>query len=328
MEYKDYYKILGVPRDASQKDIKAAFRKLARQYHPDVRPGDKAAEEHFKDINEANEVLSDPHKRQKYEAFGADWQRYQQAGGRPEDFDFSRWAAAGGAQGPGGERVYVHYASPDDLADLFDGEAAFSDFFATLFGGGAAPISGAQPAGRRSPQRGPQRGQDVEVRAQVSFDEAFHGTTRVLQLDGRRLEARIPAGVQSGSRIRLTGQAGTGAGVGGRSGDLYLVIEVAPDARFERRGDDLYAEAAVDFYIAGLGGEARLQAPDGAVALSIPPRTQAGKVFRLRGKGMPLLGRRGRGDLYARVKIVLPEDLSDEELQGLRDLAARRGGRL
>ena len=306
MKVKDYYDILGVPRGASEKEIKAAYRKLARQHHPDVNQDDTAAEEKFKEINEAHEVLSDPEKRKKYDEFGLDWQRYQQAGGRPEEYDFSRWAA-----GPGGERVHVRYGTAEDFAELFGDEDPFSDFFSTLFGGGATSA----PRSRR--------GQDFEFPVRVTFQEAFHGTSRLLQMDGHRIEANIPAGVRTGSRVRLAGMGGPGQ-VGGSGGDLYLVIEVEPDARFERRGDDLYGEAPVDFYTAALGGEARVPTPEGAVSLTIPPRTQAGRTFRLKGKGMPVLGRRGRGDLYARIKIVLPDDLSTEEEKKLRDLAARR----
>jgi curved DNA-binding protein len=220
MDYKDYYKILGVPRNASEKEIKSAFRKLAREYHPDVKPGDKAAEEKFKNINEAYEGLSDAEKRKKYDAFGADWERYQQAGGQPGGFDFSRWAAGNGGQGN------VRYASPEDLADLFGDEAGgFSDFFSMLFG---EPRPGARAGAR------PRRGQDYEHPLRLTFDEAFHGTSRMFQLDGRRIEAKIPAGVRTGSRVRLSGQGGQGQ-AGAVSGDLYLLIEVEPDARFERR---------------------------------------------------------------------------------------------
>jgi curved DNA-binding protein len=310
MDYKDYYQTLGVPRDASEKDIKSAFRKLARQHHPDVNPGDKAAEEKFKNINEAYEVLSDAEKRKKYDAFGADWERYQQAGGQPGGFDFSQWQAQPG----NGQQWDVRYGSPEDFADLFGQGEPYSDFFSTLFG----------RQGRGRPA-GPRRGQDFEHPLRISFDEAFRGTRRVFQIDDRRIEATIPAGVRTGSRVRLSGQGGPGAG-GGPGGDLYLVIEVEPDARFERRGDDLYSDANVDFYRAVLGGEVRVPTPDGAVALRLPPRTQAGQSFRIRGKGMPALGGTGRGDLYARVKIMLPADLTDEELEGLRELARKRGG--
>jgi curved DNA-binding protein len=310
MDYKDYYQILGVPRNASEKDIKSAFRKLARQHHPDVNPGDKSAEEKFKNLNEAYEVLSDPEKRKKYDAFGADWERYQQAGGQPGGFDFSRWQAQPGD----GQQWEVRYGSPEDFSDLFGESEPFSDFFSTLFG-------------RQAQQRpaGPRRGRDFEQPVRIAFDEAFRGTRRAFQIDDRRIEATIPAGVHTGSRVRLSGQGEAGT-AGAPGGDLYLVIEVEPDSRFERRGDDLYAEAPVDFYRAALGSEVRVVTPDGAVALKLPPRTQAGQSFRIRGKGMPVVGASRRGDLFARIKIVLPADLTDHELETLRELARRRGG--
>ncbi len=315
MEYKDYYQTLGVSRDASEKDLKKAYRKLAREYHPDVKPGDKAAEDKFKSINEAYEVLSDPEKRKKYDAFGADWERYQQAGGQPGGYDFGRWAAQ-----PGGGGWTVREGSPDDLAGMFGEGGDFSDFFTTLFGGGAPRT---QTRTRARPA-GPRRGQDLEHPVRITFAEAFHGAARVFQLDGKRIEARIPAGVRTGSRVRLSGQGGPGAG-GGPGGDLYLAIEVEPDARFERRGDDLYADLDVDFLTAALGGEVRVLTPEGAVALKLPARTQAGRSFRLRGKGMPILGGAGRGDLYARVRLTLPE-LTDADLDALRTLSGQRTG--
>jgi curved DNA-binding protein len=308
MEPKDYYKTLGVARDASAKDIKSAFRKAARKHHPDVNPGDKAAEEKFKALNEAYEVLSDPEKRKKYDQFGADWERYQNAGGQPGGFDYSQWQAQPG-QGGGQPR----YASAEDLNDLFGGDGDYSDFFSTLFG----------RQGRGQAPSGPRRGQDYEHPLRVSFDEAFRGGTRGLQLDERRLEAKIPAGVRTGSRVRLSGLGGPGLN-GGPAGDLYLNIEVEPDKRFERRGDDLYTEADTSFLTAAVGGEVRVPTPDGAVALKIPARSQAGRVFRIKGKGMPLTGGQGRGDLYARLRLVLPEDLSDAELASLREMANAR----
>ena len=309
MDYKDYYQTLGVPRDASQKEIKTAFRKLARQFHPDVKPDDKDAENKFKAINEANEVLSDPEKRKKYDALGADWERYQQTGGQPGGFDYSRYAPPAGSGPEGGNGNWdVRYGSPDDLAGMFGGEGGFSDFFSTLFGRGRAGATQGQP-----------RAQDYEHPLAVSLDEAFRGASRTLQIGERRIEAKIPAGVRTGSRVRLAGQGANG-------GDLYLVIEVQPDARFERRGDDLLSEVDVTFIQAALGGEARVATPEGAVALKLPPRTQAGRVFRLKGKGMPVLGQGGgRGDLLARVRLVLPEDLSEKDLDLLREMAGVRG---
>jgi curved DNA-binding protein len=310
MEFKDYYQTLGVPPDADEKTIRQAFRKLARQYHPDVNPGDKAAEEQFKAINEANQVLTDPEQRKKYDALRAQYQQWQQSGGRPRDFNWQAWSAQPG------EGVYGQYATPDDLQDIFGDESPFSDFFTSIFGG----TRGAE----RTPR--PRRGRHLEVEATITLEEAFRGTTRTLQIGERRIEAKIPPGVDTGTRLRLAGQGEPGR-QGGQAGDLYLNIRVAPHASIERDGDDLFAEVPVDIYTAALGGEVRVPTLDGAVMLKIPPRTQSGRSLRLRGKGMPRMNEpSARGDLYARVRLVLPEPLSERELQAFRELAAARRG--
>ena len=309
MEYKDYYQTLGVKRDASQKDVKSAFRKLARQYHPDLKPGNKAAEEKFKAINEANEVLSDSEKRKKYDALGADWERYQQTGGQPGGFDYTQYAARVGQAGD----PQAHYASSEDFTNKFGENQSFSDFFANLFGRGGP---GASQGNVRA--QGQPRAQDFEYPLTITFDEAFHGAARTLQIDDRRIEAKIPPGVRTGSRVRLAGQGANG-------GDLYLSIEEQPDPRFERRGNDLYTDVDVTFLPAALGGEVRVPTPEGAVALRLPPRSQAGRVFRLKGKGMPVPGGQGRGDLMARIRIALPDNLTDQELDTLREMARQRG---
>jgi len=308
MEYKDYYKILGVSRNATQKEIKQAYRRLARKYHPDVNPGDKEAEERFKEINEAYEVLSDPEKRRKYDALGAQWEQWRRMGGDPNAFDWSRWFA----QRPGMEGVWVEYG---DLGDLF------SDFFRAIFGGvGSRPRTTAWWTTRRA-----QRGRDYEQPVQITLEEAFHGTTRMLQVNGRRLEVKIPPGVKTGSRIRLAGEGGVGFG-GGPRGDLYLRIEVLPHPTFERKDDDLYCEIPVDLYVAILGGEVRVPTLSGAVLLKIPPETQSGRTFRLQGQGMPHLRNPSRrGDLYVKVKVVLPQNLSPRERELFRELARLRG---
>jgi curved DNA-binding protein len=308
-EFKDYYAVLGVAPDADEQAIKQAYRKLARQYHPDVNPGDKQAEERFKEINEAYQALSDPERRRKYDDLRRQYQHWQQRGGTGP-FNWDQW------QVRPGERVYTRTVSPEDLEDLFGGAAPFSDFFSAIFGD-------VRDRGRAT---GPRRGRDLDLPVEITLEEAFHGTTRTLQLDGRRLEARIPPGVRSGSRVRLAGQGNPGA-AGGPPGDLYLVVQVAPHPQFERDGDDLTTVVPVDIYTAAVGGEVRVPTLDGAVLLKIPPRTQADTVFRLRGKGMPRLERPSeRGDLYARVRLVLPDDLSERELAALRELAAARRG--
>ncbi len=313
MEYKDYYKILGVKKNASDKEIKKAFRRLARQHHPDVNPDDPAAEERFKEINEAYEVLSDPEKRKRYDQLGADWKRWQQAGGRAGEYDWSRWATSQ----PGG-RVHVRYGTPEDLEDLFGGSSPFSDFFSQIFGGAGVRGGG---SGFQYQAR-PQRGQDYEQPVEITLAEAYHGTTRILDKDGQRLEVKIPPGAKTGTRVRISGQGGPGGG-GGSAGDLYLRVKVLPDARFERRGNNLHVAVPVDLYTMVLGGEVRVPTMTGSVMLSIPPGTQNGRKFRLRGKGMPLLRQPGKyGDLYARMEVQLPTHLTPQERELFEKLRA------
>ncbi len=314
MEYKDYYQILGVPRNASEKEIKRAYRRLARKYHPDMNPNDKEAEEKFKDINEAYEVLSDPEKRKLYDRFGSEWRRWQQAGGRPEDF-WSQWAGAGRPQGG-----YVYTGTMEDLGDLFGG-GGFSDFFQRLFGfGGYGDV---WSSGRARPR--PRRGRDYEQPVQITLREAYEGATRILQTGNRRLEVRIPPGADNGTRVRIAGEGAPGI-AGGERGDLYLVIEVQPDPRFERKGKDLYTHVPVDLYTAILGGEVGVPTPSGrTVMLRIPPETQNGQTFRLRGKGMPVLHQpHEHGDLYATVDVRLPQNLTAREKQLFEELRRLR----
>jgi curved DNA-binding protein len=315
MEYRDYYKVLGVDKGASDKDIKRAYRRLARKYHPDVNPDDKQAEERFKEINEAYQVLSDPEKRQKYDHLGADWYRYQQQGGRPDDFDWSRWGAR-----PSGR---TRYGSAEDLF----GGGGFSDFFSSIFGGspfaGQTGQSGFDFGGPESlygRQARPQRGQNIEHEVEISLYEAYHGAVRVLEKDGRRLEVKIPAGARTGTRVRLKGEGGPGM-YGGQTGDLHLVIQVRPDPQFERKGDDLYVTVPLDMYTALLGGQARVQTLSGPVMLTIRPETQNGQTFRLRGKGMPKMRQAGEyGDLYAKVDVRLPTNLTERQLELLEEM--------
>jgi curved DNA-binding protein len=329
MDYRDYYQVLGVDKGASDKDIKRAYRRLARKYHPDVNPNDQQAEERFKEVNEAYQVLSDPEKRQKYDRLGADWYRYQQQGGRPEDFDWSRWSAAGQ---PGGFRV--HYGSPEDLFGGSQGGGAFSDFFSRIFGG--SPFAEARPGGGGGfdfggaeslygRQARPQRGETIEHEVEISLYEAYHGATRILEKDGRRLEVKIPPGAATGTKVRLKGEGGPGT-LGGQTGDLHLVIRVRADPQFERRGDDVYVTAPVDLYTALLGGQVRVQTLSGPVMLTVQPGTQNGQTFRLRGKGMPRLREKGEhGDLYARVDVRLPTELTERQRELLEEMRSAGG---
>jgi curved DNA-binding protein len=323
VEHQDYYEILGVPRDASEGDIRKAFRRLARKYHPDVNPGNQEAEDRFKLINEANEVLSDPEKRRKYDEFGARWREYEEwqraqeaAGAQGQPFDWSRFTAGG----PGGARHEYRTMREEDLQDLFGDEEPFSDFFTTLFGSGA----GRGGAGRTAR---PVAGQDVEYPVEVTLQEAYSGTTRLLEMqlpDGqtRRLEVRIPPGVDDGTRVRVSEQGSPGR-AGGPSGDLYLVVSLRPDPRFERRGDELHTRVTAPLQTLLLGGEVQVPTPDGRrLALTVPAGTQDGRVFRLRGQGMPRVGRpEQRGDLLAEVHARLPEQLTPRQRELLEEFA-------
>lgn len=323
MEYKDYYEILGVDKDASASEIKKAYRRLARKYHPDVNPDDNAAEERFKDVNEAYEVLSDKDKREKYDRFGSQWQQYSRAGGRPEDFDWSQWQSQTGA--PGGYRT----VTPEEFEQIFGGAGGFSDFFETLFGGrpqGGSPFgarTGADPFGQTRARRRP--GRDLRQDVDVTLEEAFQGTTRTIQFEGgRTIQAQIPRGVRTGSRVRLSGQGQAGAG-GAEAGNLYLVVHVLPHEKFRREGDDLHITVPVDLYTALLGGSTSVPSLDRQVKLTIPPETDNGRVFRLSGLGMPKLRNpEKRGDLYATVQVQLPKNLSEDEKELLQQLKSIR----
>ncbi len=316
MDVKDYYKILGVPRAADEKELKKAFRKLAQQYHPDKNPGDKEAERKFKEINEAYTVLSDADKRGKYDKFGAQWEQYSRAGGRPEDFN---WGGTGG----GGQSRSL---SPEEFEQFF-GNSGFSSFFESLFGD-AAGSPGATRTGTRQrsgtgarfdPYSGATRQSTQEVAVQVTLEEAFLGSTRqLLSADGTRFDVNIPRGVKSGSKVRMRG-------AGGR-GDILLNVEVLPHTQYTREEDNLRLRVPVDLYTAVLGGEVRVSSLDKTVVLTIPAGTQGGKLFRLRGLGMPNLKQPDqRGDLLAEVTITTPANLSEEELQLFSQLRALRG---
>jgi curved DNA-binding protein len=328
MEFQDYYATLGVPKTATQKEIRSAYRKLARQHHPDVNPGNKEAEERFKAINEAYEVLSDPEKRKKYDEVGAHWKEYEQwqrareaagASAQPEDF-----AAFRGQTGDG-VRYEYRTVDPEDLRDIFGDQDPFSDFFSTFFGRTDGRTTEARTAR-------PRAGYDLEQPVDISLDEAYTGTQRMIAIQQpergtKRLEVKIPAGVESGSRVRVAGQGMPGQ-AGGRNGDLYLVIGVRDDPRFERRGDGLYTKVRVPLATMLLGGEARVSTPDRkTLALTIPAETPDGQSFRLRGRGMPHLGApERRGDLHAEVHAELPQRLTERQRDLVRELAGEGVG--
>jgi DnaJ-class molecular chaperone len=313
VEFKDYYRTLGVPKSASDKEIKQAFRKLARKLHPDVNPGDKAAEAKFKEVNEAYEVLGDPATRKKYDELGANWRLYEQQaqhGGQPFG---GAWNTAGGGA-PTGFRAM----SQEEFDEIFGGANPFSDFFTTFFGSGRSPFGHSDPGGSARSRVGRRSGRDVENEIELALEDAYHGTMRRLTIrhDGhtKTVDVRIPAGVSEGSRVRVSGEGEHGVG-GGAAGHLYLRVRLTPHPDFERKGRDLYVTVHVPVTTAVLGGEAMVRTLAGKPArLRIPPHTQNGQLFRLKGFGMPAVGKPAeRGDLYARLEVRLPTHLTEQE---------------
>ncbi len=305
---KDYYQVLGIARNAGEKEVRQAYRKLARKYHPDVNPGSKEGEAKFKEIQNAYEVLNDPEKRAKYDRYGDAWDRVGQPG----------FGQGGFGQGfPPNDFGGTQYEFRPG-----QGTADFGDIFERFFG----------DKGRRgSTARRTRKGEDLEHPVEVTLEEAFSGAERLLAMQGpdgrnKRLEVKIPAGVRDGSRVRIAGEGEPGV-AGGPSGDLYLVITVKPHPNFERKGDDLHEEVSVSLTAAMLGGEVRVPTPKGELALKIPPETQNGRVFRLAGQGMPRLGGTGRGDLFAKVQVKLPTHLSSKEKEIFEELERIREGK-
>ncbi len=314
MDFKDYYEILGVPPNADKKVIKQTYRQLAKKYHPDVNPGNNEAEAKFKTINEAYQVLSDVEQRKKYDELRAQYQQWQQTGGRQQDFDWQNWSAQPG------KGARVQYASPEDLEDLFGSASPYSDFFTSIFGQARRSSRGSG----RGTSPSPRRGRDVEYEVDLTLEEAFHGADRLLEMDGHRIKASIPPGVRTGSRVRLAGQGEPGHN-SGPAGDLYLIVHILPNDTFERDGDNLHIDVPVDIFTAIAGGETHSPHPGAAADIEDSPRTNAGRSFRLRGKGMPHLGDpKMRGDLFALVRLVLPEPLTDQEVNSIRALASSR----
>ncbi len=357
--FKDYYAVLGIPRTASETEIKSAFRTKAREFHPDANPNDPAAEDKFKEVNEAYEVLADAEKRKMYDRFGEDWQRYRDAGVDPDDMsfnrgtgrttyrtnatssdeDFERWFTGGGA--PSGSWEWT------ESGGFREEGGRFSDFFNLLFGndgrGGRASTRTSRPA----------RGEDLEVHTDITIQEAFEGTNRRMTVNSpeicgtcngtgmargapcptcngtgqvshtKTLEVRIPRGVKTGSRVRISGQGGPGVN-GGPNGDVYLLINVIPDPRFEMDGRNIRTKVEVPLFTALLGGETIVPTLSGRVALRIPEGTQNGDVFRLRGKGMPAQGKSTAGDMLVTIQVTLPTGLSEEEKRRFAELRDMR----
>lgn len=315
-EYKDYYKILGVPRDADEKTIKRAYRKLAAKYHPDKNKGDKQAEEKFKEINEAYQVLSDPEKRKLYDQLGAEWERYQKMGGgiNWEDFVRSYQQQYGSQRGP-----FYHVHFEGDVDDLFEG---FSDFFKTFFGGFGFTDYG---FGRSKRARRSTRGQDLKTSLTITLEEAYHGTSKIIQVNGEKIRVRIKPGIPSGKTVKIPQKGGFPPSGKGARGDLYLTIYVASHPKLTRQGDDLYMTHTIDLYTAVLGGKTTIETLKGKVNVNIPPGTQPGKMLRLKGLGMPKYDLPGQyGDLYVTIQVEIPQNLTPREKQLFEELRLLR----
>ncbi|SEW26563.1 DnaJ C-terminal domain-containing protein [Chitinophaga arvensicola] len=311
MDVKDYYKILGVEKTATAEQIKKAYRKLAVKYHPDKNPDNKAAEDKFKEINEAYEVLSDADKRKKYDQFGENYKYYEQHGGRPEDYD---WGQYGGG-GAGGQRHTYSYGggNMDDMFGGAGGDGNFSDFFEQLFG---SRFSGGS---RR--QQGPGKGRDVQATMEVSLEDAYTGATRQVEVGGSRLNIKLKPGLYEGQVIRLKGKGNPGRS-GGESGDLLITIHLAPHPQYELKGQDIHTELALPLYTAVLGGKITVNTPGASLNMNIPAGTDSGKVFRLKGKGMPAYNNTGSaGDLYIKAMVHIPTNLSDKEKELFQQLS-------
>jgi curved DNA-binding protein len=356
MEYKDYYKTLGVPRTATPAEIKKAYRRLARELHPDRHPDDKTAERRFKEVNEAQEVLTDPAKRQQYDLLGANWDQHARGAGGATGNPFG-----GDPFGAGGP--FADYAAQPGQADNVryefrgGGGEDFSDFFRTFFGGAAPGTAGSAGSGQRATERPPvatstrgrtsrrgglddllsklrfdgagndgqpdegqadgRRGRngDIEVEVDLSLEEAFNGSARLVQIGAKRLEVKVPRGVETGSKIRLSGKAGSGS----KAGDVYLITKIRPHPAFSRTGADLTREVPITLQEALLGGEVDVETLGGRVILTLPAGTQQGQTFRLTGKGMPRLKGETAGDLFAKVKIVMPPKLEGKQKQAAQE---------
>lgn len=324
VDYKDYYKILGVKKDATQEDIKKVYRKLARKYHPDANPNDPKAEEKFKEIGEAYEVLKDPEKRSKYDQLGANWKNYARAGAQ------SGW--------PGGAGRTYTYGFSGNGFDFGDIDSGFSDFFEMFFGKGAddrfsrftSRFGGAgtkTKEGRRDAWQGDasyQRGQDYETRLNITLREAYFGTKRTIKIqkDGgvRTINVKIPKGIKDGGKIRISGE-GSKSPLGGQSGDLYIIVNIASHPFFKRKEGDLYCEAPVTIKEALFGAKIEIPTFEGKVVVKLPPNIQSGKTLRLKGKGMPKIKSNDYGDMFVKIKIVLPENLTDKQKKYLEEFS-------
>jgi curved DNA-binding protein len=305
MEFKDYYKILGVDKNATQDEIKKVFRRLAKKYHPDKNPGNKASEEKFKEISEANEVLSDPEKRKKYDQLGSNWKQYQNAG-TDANYGYRNYNA-------GNQGDEANFSGNFD--ELFGNVGGFSDFFESFFGGGI----------NQSGQSRPRKGKDYEASLSISLEEAHHGTEKEFILDGKKIRIKITPGIEQGKRLRLKHQGSTGS-AGGEKGDLYITIKIDDDTQFKRNGNDLYCNLDIDLFTAMLGGKKTLKTLDGkTINVNILPETDSGATLRIKEMGMNFPGNtNSRGDLFVKLIVKLPKHLSPKEIELFKELSLLR----
>ncbi len=313
MDYKDYYEILGVSKNASQDEIKKAYRKLAVKFHPDKNIGDKQAEERFKEIGEAYEVLKSPEKRQKYNQLGANWKQYQHTGTRSGDYANSPF----GSRAPGGGSFQYE-------GDIFgSGRSGFSDFFNAFFGG----MSGSKTRGGFSGfnnRAASKKGRDYQTELEITLAEAYSGTTRILNINGQKLRTTIKPGAYNGQELRIRGKGEQGFN-GGTPGDIYIKLKIIPDSQCQLQGRDLIYNAKIDIYTAIFGGKVEVDTPAGKLSLKVPKGSQGGCKLRLKGKGMPEFNNPGScGDLIVQLNIIIPKNLSPEELELFRKLKTLR----
>ncbi len=304
MDYKDYYKILGVSKSASQDEIKKAFRKLAMKYHPDKNAGDKTAEAKFKEINEANEVISNPEKRRKYDELGSNWKNYQQGSGGQGGFDWGRYQQQYGSAGSGGGGTQY-----SDFGDFGSGGGGFSDFFEAFFGGSGFSGAKQKSGGRRQALRG----EDMHAELPITLEEAYNGAEKIFEINSQTIKLKPKKGVADGQKLKLAGKGYAGHN-NGANGDLLITIKVEKHPLYNRIDDDLYMDLPVDVYTAVLGGKIDVETLKGKIKITIPPETSNGKTLRLGGLGMPKYGKDSQhGDLFVKIDLQTPKNLTDEE---------------